>query len=365
MKKIKKKRIDICSLSDFITSLVKVGYEITEENYKSEVIRIFNISEEVFERLDSCIKNNISYRANDIKGFIDYIEKIVLYEKEHKKLCENLKGINELVIKRIEYDRVMSSQEKVDHILKEIDEIKRDILDIVTTEEKIRLGEVEKEIEEEYLYAKDIELLKKMLNSNNMKEEYDEENSIKTYTIQVPDKINIFYSNYKEGTIEYYNFLKTTIPRLQRLIKNLHKYMYPNDRSNESYSINQSSALQDSINIAIAKFNNREFKAISGSNDVFDYCKSPYSEETKFISRKVNKLGQLGLGYNRVNDSEKKILETIHKEIQSNELEKYGELVLFSKWEPCPSCYYVMSQFSKEYPHIRIKVKYDKRYGEK
>ena len=86
--------------------------------------------------------------------------------------------------------------------------------------------------------------------------------------------------------------------------------------------------------------------------------------QVAFKSSKVNKLGKLGIGYNRINDSEKKILEEINKQIESNELEDKGELVLYSKWQPCPSCYYVISQFCEKYPRIKFKVKYRNKYGE-
>ena len=83
-----------------------------------------------------------------------------------------------------------------------------------------------------------------------------------------------------------------------------------------------------------------------------------------FESCKVNKLGKLGIGYNRVNDSEKKIFEYINKKIEDKELNPEGNLTLYTKWQPCPSCYYVISQFINKYPKIDIKVKYYKEYGE-
>ena len=56
----------------------------------------------------------------------------------------------------------------------------------------------------------------------------------------------------------------------------------------------------------------------------------------------------MGIGYNRVNDSEKKIIEEINNLIDLGKIPSEGELVLYSKWEPCPSCYYVISQFKAE-----------------
>lgn len=91
---------------------------------------------------------------------------------------------------------------------------------------------------------------------------------------------------------------------------------------------------------------------------------APPLEKAVFKSSKVNKLGKLGVGYNRVNDSEKKIFEEIHKQIEVKALKNEGNLILYSKWEPCPSCYSVISQFCKKYPDIKVKVKYSKKYGE-
>ena len=140
--------------------------------------------------------------------------------------------------------------------------------------------------------------------------------------------------------------------------------MKNDENEKKSFKIDQSKALQDSINIAVAMYDNKEFKAISGSNDIEDYCKAPPFKEAIFKSSKVNKLGKLGIGYNRVNDSEKKILEEIHKQIEEKELNDYGKLTLYSKWEPCPSCYFVISQFCEKHPKISVEVKYNKKYGE-
>ncbi|ETJ29682.1 hypothetical protein Q604_UNBC15794G0001, partial [human gut metagenome] len=91
------------------------------------------------------------------------------------------------------------------------------------------------------------------------------------------------------------------IPRIKRLIKNLDKYMkITNDEEgNKVCEINQSKALQDSINIAVAVYNQKEFKAVSGSDEVDDYCVAMEKEETVFESCRVNRLGKIGIGYNR------------------------------------------------------------------
>lgn len=251
-------------------------------------------------------------------------------------------------------------------MIKDIEKIKSKISKRIDPKEIYKLKEIEKELDEEYVYSKDIELLKKMVTtgSKNRIEEYNNKTKTKTISIEVPDTINSEYIPAKLGSIEYHHHVKNNIPRMKRLRKNIKNYMILNDFENKNYNINQSDTLQDTINIAIATYDNKEFKAISGSNEVLDFCSSPIEKEASFTSSKVNKLGKLGIGYNRVNDSEKKIIEEIHKQIKAGEIKNDGNLVLYSKWEPCPSCYYVISQFCKTYPGVNVQVKYSKEYGE-
>ena len=63
---------------------------------------------------------------------------------------------------------------------------------------------------------------------------------------------------------------------MKRIIKNVYKYINLNKEENQTFKINQSEALQDSINIAVAI---KEFRAISGSNEVKDFCRSPLQEK--------------------------------------------------------------------------------------
>lgn len=366
----KKERLKINSIDEFKDALKREGYninEIDEEKFKEKVTKTFSIDSNVTERLHRCINNSeITYRANDIRGFIDYIEKIILFEKEHNKLCEKISEINKLYIDRIEYQREVSSQDNVEDIIKAVEEIKSHVSSTITEEEKARLEALEKEIDKDYLYAKDIELLKKMILSRKetLKEKYNDKTKIKTISIEVPKQIDYQYIPAKRGSVEYHQHISNNIPRMQRLIKNMNKYMKSCGKEKTTFKINQSKALQDSINIAVAIFDNKEFKAISGSNNISNYCMAPPLEKAVFKSSKVNKLGKLGVGYNRVNDSEKKIFEEIHKQIEVKALKNEGNLILYSKWEPCPSCYSVISQFCKKYPDIKVKVKYSKKYGE-
>ncbi|GAB6169801.1 hypothetical protein JCM1393_22610 [Clostridium carnis] len=370
LKKRKKERIKISNISQFKDELKREGYnisELDEEKFKEKVIKIFKVDTSVIDRLYICIKEgDITYKANNIRGFIDYIEKIMLFENEHNNLCKKLSKIKKLNIDRIEYEREIGFQDNVTHIINTIEKTKNDVSSQINEKEKIKIDKLEKELDKECIYTKDIELLKKMIivKKDVVKEKYNDKTRTKTISIEIPEKINHKYIIPEKGTIEYHQHLSNNIPRIQRLIRNMHKYIESDKKEKTTFKIEQSKTLQDSINIAVAIYDNKEFKAISGSNNVRDYCFAPAIEEAVFKSYKVNKLGELGVGYNRVNDSEKKIFEEIHKQIESKVLKNEGNLILYSKWEPCPSCYFVISQFCQKHPNIKVKVKYSKKYGE-
>lgn len=352
MKHVKKELLEINNIDDFTKALIEEGYYEVKDNLNNREL----------EMLYSCIKDNYEYRAKNIKDFMDYIKKIVLFEDEHKKLCEKLSKVKELYIERVEYEREPKVQENVEYIIKAVNKIRSNISEIITEEEKIKLQELEREIDKEYIYAKDIELLKKMLIIK--KEDYNYKNKIKTIVMEVPKNIKINYMKPTKGTIEYHMHLNSNIPRIQRLTKNIYKYLMPYENNVKTFIINQSKTLQDSINISLAIFDDKEFKAISGSNEIENYCTVPLQDKAVFKSSKVNRLGKLGIGYNRVKDSEKKIFEEIHRQIEEKLLKNQGELILYSKWEPCLSCYYVISQFCDKHPNIKVSVKYIRKYGE-
>jgi hypothetical protein len=251
-------------------------------------------------------------------------------------------------------------------MINSIEKIANQISGRISEEGKIKLRELEKELDNDYLYAKDIELLKKMvlLRKEGVKETYNVQTKTKTISIEIPEEINYEYIKAKKGSVEYHEYLSTNIPRMQRLIKNMNKYMKVDEKEKTTFKIDQSKALQDTINIAVAIYDDKKFKAISGSNEITNYCSAPPQDVAIFKSSKVNKLGKLGIGYDRVNDSEKKIFEEIHKQIEAKVLNNEGNLILYSKWEPCTSCYFVISQFCKKHPNIKVQVKYSKKYGE-
>lgn len=367
----KKERIKISNLADFKNALIKEEYltnEFAEENLKKEVQKIFGLSNSAIDNLYKRLQQeDIKYRANNVAEFIDYMEKIMVFEDEQNRLCEKISSIKILEIDRVEYDRIMSVQDNVEEILKDIAGLSDSIAVRMNEEEKINLENLEKEIDEGYVYAKDIELLKKMVvtKETDLEEKYNEDTKTRTIKIKIPQEINSEYIKAKKGSVEYYEHLTNNIPRMQRLINNLNRYIEIDEEEKDKVRINQSETLQDSINIAVAVFDGLKFKAISGSDEIENFCMAPARDKAVFKSSKVNKLGKLGIGYDRINDSEKKIFEAIHQKIQAKEVKDYGKLTLYSKWEPCQSCYFVISQFIKRYPEIDVQVKYLKRYGEK
>ena len=369
IKSIKKDRIKISSIKDFNKMLQKEDYNVgllSEIEFKKEIINEFNINNKIYGEIYKILdKGNITYKVRGVKEFIDYIECEIIFEDEHNKLCEKINKIKTLIIDRVEYERILTTQDDVEHILKIIEETKKSISTKINEEGKIKLEALEDEINRDYVYAKDIELLKRMIicNNKNVKEEYDEKSQTKTLFIEIPQKIGFDYVKAEKGTVEYHQHIKSYIPRMRRLIKNLDKYII--ESNNNTYKINQSSAIQDSVNMAVVLYNGKEFRAVSGKNDIENSCTLIPPGQECFESCKVNKLGKLGIGYNRINDSEKKILEKIHSLISDGSLIDEGQLILYSKWEPCPSCYYVISQFIKKYPKINLKVMYYKEYGEK
>ena len=324
IKSIKKDRIKISSIKDFNKMLQKEDYNVgllSEIEFKKEIINEFNINNKIYEEIYKILdKGNITYKVRGVKEFIDYIECEIIFEDEHNKLCEKINKIKTLIIDRVEYERILTTQDDVEHILKIIEETKKSISTKINEEGKIKLEALEDEINRDYVYAKDIELLKRMIicNNKNVKEEYDEKSQTKTLFIEIPQKIGFDYVKAEKGTVEYHQHIKSYIPRMRRLIKNLDKYII--ESNNNTYKINQSSAIQDSVNMAVVLYNGKEFRAVSGKNDIENSCTLIPPGQECFESCKVNKLGKLGIGYNRINDSEKKILEKIHSLISDGSL---------------------------------------------
>ena len=126
-KKTSKKRIKIRDIEDLKKALLEkkiILQSYNELNLKEIFLKYFNIDTNVFNNIYCSIKEGlITYKVEDINDFIDYIKNIIIFEDEHKKLCEKLNKIKILKIDRVEYDRIPSIQDDVEHILKIVDYI--------------------------------------------------------------------------------------------------------------------------------------------------------------------------------------------------------------------------------------------------
>lgn len=368
-RKRKRDRLKFTNLNDLKKALEKEGYNISndDEGLKDKLSMIFNEKKEVIETLYICLKkSDITYKADNIEQLIDYIKSIMLFEDLHNRLCKEIIKMESLIIDRVEYERIVTTQDDVENLICIIQRLANDISKVMDIEDRFRLDKLENEINDKHVYAKDIELLRKMILFNNefVEQTYDNDSKTKTITIKIPRDISCGYIKAKKGTVEYYEHIKKNIPRMYRLIKNMYKYINIYEKETGTFRVNQSKALQDSINIAVAVYNGKDFKAISGSDEIEGFYESPLPENAAFQSSKVNNKGKLGIGYNRINDSEKKILEEIHRQIKEKLISDKGTITLYSKWEPCPSCYLVIDQFLKKHPNINIEVRYIKKYGE-
>lgn len=368
-RKRKRDRLKFTNLNDLKKALEKEGYNISndDEGLKDKLSMIFNEKKEVIETLYICLKkSDITYKADNIEQLIDYIKSIMLFEDLHNRLCKEIIKMESLIIDRVEYERIVTTQDDVENLICIIQRLANDISKVMDIEDRFRLDKLENEINDKHVYAKDIELLRKMILFNNefVEQTYDNDSKTKTITIKIPRDISCGYIKAKKGTVEYYEHIKKNIPRMYRLIKNMYKYINIYEKETGTFRVNQSKALQDSINIAVAVYNGKDFRAISGSDEIEGFYESPLPENAAFQSSKVNNKGKLGIGYNRINDSEKKILEEIHRQIKEKLISDKGTITLYSKWEPCPSCYLVIDQFLKKHPNINIEVRYIKKYGE-
>lgn len=366
----KKKRLKITTIDDFKVLLSKGEYQDIdfEDNLSiKNILNHFDIDYSLWKMINKALsKEDTTYRADNIENFIDYIRQIEVFKDLHSRLSEKIKTINTLNIDRVEYERIKTTPEDVSHIIDIIETTKRKVTKKINQKDEYILYDIERELNKDYIYAKDIELLKKMIftSNKNYHQNYNQYTKVNTLKIEISKDINYDYIPAKLGSVEYYHHIKNNIPRMKRLIKNIDKYMIADKDNPNTFNINQTSALQDTMNIAVGIYNDLEFRAVSGTNYVKEFCTTLDEKNSAFISTKVNKLGKLGVGYNRINDSEKKILEEINIQIEKGLLKDAGNLVLYSKWQPCPSCYYVINQFSKKYSNINIEINYIKEYGE-
>lgn len=130
----------------------------------------------------------------------------------------------------------------------------------------------------------------------------------------------------------------------------------------------------DAILEYIPNGNNKNSKILCASSAV-NYISSPFANirikytgryvlvpskhKRRFNSIITNREREFGKGHRRVIDTEYKLLEKLASTIQTNEV---GHINLFTYYEPCLSCDYVIIQFQKCYPRISMSIYFEEEY---
>ena len=120
-RKRKRDRLKFTNLNDLKKALEKEGYNISndDEGLKDKLSMIFNEKKEVIETLYICLKkSDITYKADNIEQLIDYIKSIMLFEDLHNRLCKEIIKMESLIIDRVEYERIITTQDDVEKISK-------------------------------------------------------------------------------------------------------------------------------------------------------------------------------------------------------------------------------------------------------
>lgn len=83
-------------------------------------------------------------------------------------------------------------------------------------------------------------------------------------------------------------------------------------------------------------------------------------EEPSFKHFHTNRNREINNGTPRGNDTEYKLLERVSEDI-TDDVEE-GLIKMYTYYEPCLSCDYVIIQFTKRYPNIDIEIYYEEEY---
>ncbi|WP_082337751.1 deaminase domain-containing protein [Lysinibacillus sp. FJAT-14745] len=114
-------------------------------------------------------------------------------------------------------------------------------------------------------------------------------------------------------------------------------------------------------NVAVADVNipglKPEFKAHSRIHKENEGGFSYVVGEGKFPAKSVNQKGETDVpgAFLRVNDTERKILEDISRQLGDDKTVK-GTIDLFTELPACGSCTDIILRFRKEYPNIKLNV---------
>lgn len=82
--------------------------------------------------------------------------------------------------------------------------------------------------------------------------------------------------------------------------------------------------------------------------------------QSNFEVIQTNARREYGQGFHRSNDTEYKLLEELSRHLNPQD---QGQIYLYTTLEPCLSCDYVIIQFSKKYPYIKMRIYYQKSYN--
>lgn len=94
----KKIRIDISSIEDLVKALNNDGYNVQglddtdKDDFKKKISVILNIKEKTVEQIYSCISSwERNYRTDNVKDFVDYMEKIIEHDEMQTDIDFQLK----------------------------------------------------------------------------------------------------------------------------------------------------------------------------------------------------------------------------------------------------------------------------------
>lgn len=93
-----------------------------------------------------------------------------------------------------------------------------------------------------------------------------------------------------------------------------------------------------------------------------DYVLTPEKEAQTFQTFHTNRKREIKIGTPREYDTEYKLLEKIATHLKP---EAQGKIVLYTYYEPCLSCDYVIIQFINRFKKIKMDVYFEKEYKDK
>ena len=82
----KKQRLKITNLNDLKQALLQEGYteiDFEENKFKDSISKNFKVENSVIDMMyETLNKSEVTYRADNVKNFIEYMENIYLFQKQ-------------------------------------------------------------------------------------------------------------------------------------------------------------------------------------------------------------------------------------------------------------------------------------------